>query len=371
MKAIYANDPVQGPGYGLLYLEDVSAEGTDVRFALIRSGDHKTLHPESWEDTEYRLTPDSVNPRGSGLCLAIGPNIVRQLDELNTYRLVLFPASGSPEKALLELSGIIYPSEDAKGLVGTAPAPKPEVKPAPQPVPAPEPEPQPQISQLPPLAAPAPAKKFPAWAIALLLVLLGLGGAGAAFFLFMSKEPAPVVETAQPEAPKEEAKKDEPKPEEAQPEEAKKAEPVQPETPPAASAQIPQTPQTPPTPPTPMEQARQFLRGNGVPAAGLALSREMPQTPEGRDAAYLLLEASAEQGQPEAMLALGAFYDPVDAQPKGSILPDAEQAWEWYGKAEKAGQAGAADRKKALKVWLEAEAGKGSASARDVLSRIK
>jgi TPR repeat protein len=113
------------------------------------------------------------------------------------------------------------------------------------------------------------------------------------------------------------------------------------------------------------------LRGNGSAADGLALSRALPQSPEGRDAAYLLLEAAAEQGQAEAMLDLAALYDPLDAHPKGSILPDAEQAWTWYGKAEKAGQTSAADRRKALRAWLEAEAGKGSATAKDIISRIK
>jgi TPR repeat protein len=121
----------------------------------------------------------------------------------------------------------------------------------------------------------------------------------------------------------------------------------------------------------PLEQARRFLRDDGSAAAALALSRTLPQTQEGRDAAYLLLEAAAEQDQPEAMLDLAALYDPLDAHPRGSIRADAEQAWEWYGKAEKAGQTTAAERKRALRAWLEAEAGKGSAEAKDILSRIR
>ena len=356
MRAIYENDPVRGPGYGLVCLEDAGTESQDVRFAVIRSGDHKTLHPDSWEDTEHRLTPDGVSVRGGQLCLAVGPKVVRQLDELNTYRFVLFPPSGGPVKALLELSGIIYPPEDGMGLVGTAP--KTPAAPIPAPPPPPEPEPEPELSSLPSLApAPAPAKKpFPVWLLVLLVLLLAGGGAGA-FFMLRDKPAAPPVAETPAEKPAE--NKEEPKQE--TPSADVKEAPAKAETPPAA----------PPAPLSPMDQARQFLRGNGSAAEGLALSRGLPQTPDGRDAAYLLLEAAADKGQPEAMLALGAFYDPVDTTAKGSILPDAEVAWMWYDKAEKAGQADAAARKKALRAWLEAEAGKGSATARTVLSRIK
>ena len=84
MRARYENDLVRGPGYGLLQVEDAGVESTDVRFSLIRSGDLKTLHPENWEDAECRLVPDGVAVRGSGMCLAVGPGVVRRLDELNT-----------------------------------------------------------------------------------------------------------------------------------------------------------------------------------------------------------------------------------------------------------------------------------------------
>ena len=353
MRARYENDPIRGPGYGLLYVEDVDTANTDVRFAFIRSSDHKTLHPENWEDTECRLVPDGVTVRGNGLCLAIGPGIVRQLDELNTYRFVLFPPAGGPLKAPLELSGVIYPLEDGSGRVSASEEAKPAPAPPPPP-PAPEPEPERELTPEPP---PVSGKKSLVVWLMLIALLALLAGAGVWFMVRDKPAEVPAAETVA-----------EPAPESSQAAEQKEPEPAasvssQPE-PPAVPAFVP-----PPVPP--LEQARQFLRGDHAAAAGLALSRTLPQTPEGRDAAYLLLESAAEQGDPEAMLELAAFYDPLDATAKGSILPDAEQAWEWYGKAEKAGQAAATGRKGALRAWLEGEAGKGSTAARGILSRIK
>lgn len=369
MRARYENDPARGAGYGLLHVEDAGIDGTEVSFAVIRSGDHKYLHPESWEDTEYRLTPNGVTRFDSGLCLTIGPGIVRQLDELNTYRFMLFPAAGETLKAPLELSGIIYPPEDGMGRVGIAQAVRAAPVSPSEPPPAQEPEPESAAPQpLPPVKA---KKSFPVWLIVLLLLL---AGAGAWFMQHGRQVETPVAETkaepAKEEAGKEKSQSAQPVNPEQGNEEIGKEEPESAVPVPAQSEEAIQTPITP-EPLAPLEQARQFLRGNGPAAAGLALSRTLPQTPEGRDAAYLLLEAAAEQGESEAMLGLADFYDPLGVESKGSILPDAALAWEWYGKAEKAGQVGAANRKRALHAWLEAEAGKGSAAARDILSRIR
>ena len=365
MRVRYENDPSRGPGYGLLHVEDAGITNPEVRFAVIRSGDHKTLHPASWEDTEHRLAPDGVTVRDSSLRLAIGPGIVCQLDELNTYRFVLFPPAGAPLKARLELSGIIYPPEAGRGRVSAplaAETPPPPLPPVPEPASEPKPEPLPPVQS---------KKSLPVWLLALLLLILAGGGFMAWRMLSDAPTAAPVAE-AQTQPADEKTGKEEPEPtlpKETGPE-TTEPEATEPETP-APAGPVQAQPEAIPPPLAPMEQARQFLRGNGSAADGLALSRTLPQTPEGRDAAYLLLEAAAEQGQPESMLELAAFYDPLDTNPKGSILPDAEQAWEWYGKAEQAGKIEAAGRKQALRAWLEDEVGKGSAAAKDILARIK
>lgn len=361
MRVIYANDTAKGPGYGFFRVADAGQQTHDVRYALIRSGDHKTLHPQSWEDTEYRFTPDSAALDGETLCLGIGPDVVRQLDELNTYRFVLFVPDGVSRKAPLELSGVIYPPEGDQGRIGLAPDPKPQPQPAVKPEPAPiEADPLPP---LPPVTPPA-GRGFPIWLAGLIAIVL-LAGAGGAYWLLANREetPPPVAVAPEPVAPEPvvpEPVMTEPAKPEATPPQAK------PEPQPAVAEQAP-----PAQPLPPMERARALLRTGGSPEAALALSKELPHTPEGRDAAYLLLEAAAEQGQPDAMLGLASFYDPRDSAPKGSIVPDAEQAWQWYAKAVAAGKAEAAETQKELRAWLEAEAQKGSAEAKNILTRLR
>ena len=93
----------------------------------------------------------------------------------------------------------------------------------------------------------------------------------------------------------------------------------------------------------------------------------MPETPEGRDAAFLLLGAAAEGGTAKAMVPLARFYDPTDEAPAGSIRKDAEQARLWYAKAKVAGADEAAARLDTLDAWLRSKAEAGDAKARQLL----
>jgi TPR repeat protein len=227
------------------------------------------------------------------------------------------------------ISGVIYPPDGdtarIAAFVPSAPAPAPAPEPAPPSPPAPATEPAGPSAVV---APPSAAKRFPALPVAAALLLLALAGAGG-YLLSGERGPEPAIQSAgRPQAED-------------------------------ASAL------------SPLEQARRFLRAPGNPAEGLDLSRRLPHTPEGRDAAFLLLGALAEQGQAEAMFDLAAFYDPADAAPRGSIRPDAEQAWQWYAKAEAAGRAEAAERKRRLRAYLEAEAAGGSAEAGELLARLR
>ncbi len=364
MKAFYENDIARGAGYGLFRLEQVDAADANARYALVRSGDHKSLHPGGWEDTEYSLTPDSVSLDGGTVRLSVGPDVVNRLDQLNTYRLIYLSSSGAAEKAVLDLDRIIYAPVGGTNVVSAPaePAPAPAqipvqtpVQEAPIPSPGPAPEPVPPLE---PLAArsPSPRKGMPAWKIALLTLLgfafwIGVGWLVKNTLLAPDTAEKPVAEAPAevPEVP---------------------AAPEEPATQPEASAPAQPAPE-PPALLSPLDQARQFLRGNGSAAEALQLARSLPETPEGRDAAFLLAEAAADQGDAEAMMELAEFYNPLSLRPRGSIIADAEQAWIWYDKAAQAGKAEASNRRNALRVWLEDKAAKGSAEAADILRRLR
>ena len=102
-----------------------------------------------------------------------------------------------------------------------------------------------------------------------------------------------------------------------------------------------------------LQRARELLR-TGVPPEQAVETAKSMHTPEGADAAFLLLEDAAQKGAPVAMLGLARFYDPADAAPKGSIRPDPEQARDWYNKAKDKGLSAADDKLKALRAWAEA-----------------
>ena len=355
MKAVYENDTVRGAGYGLFRLEDSGAVAGGAQYGLIRSGDYKSLHPGGWEDTEYRLTPDVAKVEGSAVCLSVGPDVVNRLDALTTYRFLFYPATGAPQKAVLELGSIVYaPTAGAANVAGAV---RQETAPAPEPVPVPlqEAAPEPPLDMTPPPVAvsaaiiPPPVRReIPHWLVALVVVAL-LAGVG--FFVkekFFSPDEQVIETPAVPETP-----------------------PAPPADPPAPEPQT-QTGESPrPTALSPLDQARGFLRGNGSGDEAFSLGNTLPEDAEGRDAAFLLMEYAAEKGQGDAMLSLAGFYDPSRDIKRGSIVPDAEQAWTWYGKAEQAGKGEGKERRAALKAWLEAEASKGSTEARDALLRIQ
>jgi len=102
MNARYENDPSR-PGYGIFV-------------TLQRARDHKSLHPHGWEDSACALEPDAVAVENNALRLFVGPNVVAQLDELDTYRFLVHASDGT-QRATLELAGIVYPSHVRSGSV--------------------------------------------------------------------------------------------------------------------------------------------------------------------------------------------------------------------------------------------------------------
>ena len=416
MRAYYENDAARGPGFGLFRVEEAglpqNGQGLQASYALLRAGDHKSLHSHGWEDSEYRLTPDGIREEGGALLLLVGPEVVRHLDELNTYRFFLH-LGDETRRAPLELAGIVYPPESGRGgVAGAQPPPAIVTKPEPMPETPPalpqDAEDVRDESDTAPLAlVAAPVSPRPSRLPLLLGLLAALLLAAAALWFFVlrqQEQPAPPTpetektateqdlekkpeagssETekpkqeagAQEQAPKEEVKADASTAQQAQPAPEPVSNPAStvatPEPQPSTQSPTQPSVQTPPQPP--LIQARTFMRGGGTAADALALARVIEKneaetpSPESRDAVFLLLGVAAEGGDPAAMLGLGGFYDPADKAPKGSILPDPEQAKLWYDKAEQAGQADAAPRKANLRAYLEKEAAQGSAEAKAML----
>jgi hypothetical protein len=364
VKIIYANDKDRGPGHGILTISQtrlalLPLEG--CRFTVLRAGDKRCLVPGGWQEAETPLTPLALAQDGD-VRLYVGAEVVDLLDEQEVYRVTLIAPDGERDAGTLELRGLVYsplagdgnlvgfrePAATAKPAVAP-PKPEPEAvapppPPGPQPGTEPEPKPETIIDPDPRLDPRGSARKRRFLLLAGLLVLLLLSGL-AWYFFFHGQGKAPA------EAPGTEAAA------------------TRPEAPSAAPA--PEPTAAPKAEAPPLERARAFLRDKGTPDKALDLSRTMPESPDGRDAAFLLLESAAEAGLGEAMTALARFYDPTDTAPGGTIQKDAEQAWLWYAKAKAAGQAEAGRRLDALAAWLRQEADKGDARARELLGRLR
>ena len=156
---------------------------------------------------------------------------------------------------------------------------------------------------------------------------------------------------------------------EVKPKEAQKPElPRMANLPPKKEA-IPPPPPPSYTPDAPvLEKARKALREGITPEAALALAKALPESPERRDAAFLLLEFAADSGNAEAALAVARYYDPTDKAPSGTIRKNPETAYGWYTEALAGGQKTAKTRLAQLRSWVEEQANQGSYEARELLN---
>lgn len=138
-----------------------------------------------------------------------------------------------------------------------------------------------------------------------------------------------------------------------------------PPTSPTAQTELPPPPH-PKAGPS-IEDARKALREGVDPTGAVEMARPWLDKPESADGAFLLLEYAAEEGNAEAALAVGRFYDPLYQGPSGSIRKDPALAYEWYTKALNGGQAPAQKRLVELRGWVEEQATGGSRVARQLL----
>jgi len=370
VKIIYENDVAKGPGNGIFHLSaaKILLPQEYLRFTVRRSSDQQCLAAGGWQDAETLLAPREIQFQVETAALFVGSDVVDQLDHLETYRLSLVAPDGSRDAGILTLEGVIYSSmTGGGGLKGY------NEKPATPPPPPPPPPPvdkdpaavvPPLVEPLEPLP-PTPPRR---WPLAAALGAALLLAAGAAWY-FLARQPEPPTTTWAVAESTGAPAATTPVPElAAKPEEQPAAKPAAPEAaqPPVAPAAAPAEPEL-----TPRQRVQAFLRDKGSPQAALELSRTMPESPDGRDAAFILQEVAAEGGLGQAMLVLARVYDPTDAAPAGTIKKDPEQAWIWYAKAAAAGETEATPRIDGLKTWLTQEADKGSAQARQLLARMR
>ena len=242
-------------------------------------------------------------------------------------------------------SGRSLPAEEPKpadpappeSLPVETPPPAPEEKPAVEPAP-PAPEPTPP--------APAAGKSGgnSLLIVVLLLLLLALSAAATWYFLLREKpEPTPPAETPQAQEP---------------------------QTPPPDQAETPEAPAAEAAPPNPLEEARRLLR-EGSPTETLAKALSEYDGQSGaEDAAFLLAKALASRGA-EYRTRYGAFFDPSDERPSGSIAKNALTAYQEYEQAAKNGDQKAAAARDRLLRWAEKEAPKGEPQAQELLKISK
>ncbi|WP_428564681.1 MAG: hypothetical protein ACP59X_02675 [Solidesulfovibrio sp. DCME] len=358
MKAVYENDTEKGPGYGILRLTDLQlAPPQDGwRFSVRRSSDRQCLIPGGWQDAESPLEPAWATVVGEALLLYVGHETVDQLDELETYRISLIGPGDARQSCHLSLQEVVYSPMRGGGRLSDAMPETPPPPPKQPPLPPEEPPASPPADafsgqssvvagllpefEMPPVAPPRPWWPKAAAALAALVLI------AAGWWWFLGGRTAPSSAVPPPAEPASAANESKPAPDKEQ----ATGDPAQPEA-----------------PLTPMQQARACLRAKCGGDKALDLSGAMPETPDGRDAAFLLLGAAAEAGQAKAMVPLARFYDPTDEAPAGSIRKDAEQARRWYAKAKAAGAAEAAARLDGLDDWLRRQAEAGDAKARELL----
>lgn len=345
MRATLTADPKRGPGYGLIEVRG-AGHMPDPVFVIYRS-DGKSLSGGGWQESESALRPDAWENEGGNLRLAVGPAVVNEMDNLESYRISL----PGPGICPLLVQNLVYSHiGGGQGVGSHVPLPdpspvQPQAAPEPGPEPEPEPSPDPGPVETPPAQLEEPLqlpsesrakKQGKTGLLAALLLLLLLAGGALWWFVLRAPDATPL--------------------------------------PPAPPQSSEGAARNPPSGASALALAREQLRGEARPEVSLALAkplRKASATAEEGDAAFLLLEDAAQKGNAEAMLLVGQFYDPVSALPRGSIPVDMSQAKRWYDEALAKGQAEASAALDNLRAHAQAAADKGDAEARSLLQTWK
>ena len=398
----------QQPGYACIIVTNCPSLPPDIRCSIQRSSDGQYLSKEGlWGNTIETIVPENPYWDSETLTFFLPLHVVSDIDSLDGYALYV----NDLDRCILDVpeelnvlnasptgcvSGVPEPEPVNTAGLPSQPMPQPMPQTVPQPAPQPVPQPAPEPAQFPgnqamppeagtgeeakteafapeeeaslslsgqPEAQPGKKKNMVAVIAAIAVILLLACGAGLYFSgVFDSTEaPAPAEENADKDKAEEKA--------DTAQEEAAKPAAEQPAEAPAAPAEAPQAE----APAQPLGQARSLLRdkaGSGalLDAAKPMLSHEA--TEESRDAAFLLIEQAAQNGDnPEAMYLLGQLYDPSATLPRGTVQPDLVQAHDWYKNARDKGYGDADAALARLKEAVEQKAGTGDREARALLQR--
>ncbi|MDR1490895.1 MAG: hypothetical protein LBS65_10555 [Desulfovibrio sp.] len=309
MYASYVSGP--DDGYGILHINGAGDVSQRPNCRLWRASDGMCLGRAGWQPEAADLPLRGAAGTEEGCALSLGPEATGNLVPGEAYTVEFNGADGKEHSLVLNFGNAGYP----------------------------EALPSDSILSLPPDQA--RPQRGRAWAPVALLLLLCLG---AAFWALRSGVDKP-VESGKMQTP---------------PAQSGKA-----QTPPAQSGSV--SPRVPSAVLTPLQRARAHLSGPADAPTSLAMAKEFRPLEDGADAAFLLAEDAAQKGLPEAMLIAGSFYDPLDAQPRGTIIIDPVEAMNWYVQAGAAGIAGARERVAALRGWLRAQSAAGNAEAERIL----
>ncbi len=407
MAAHFTPDPHQGPGFGIISVEDLTCDAPPS-FALYRASDGQCLSAHDWTTAETYLEPSAWDCDSGALRLAVGPQITDNLDSLDTYR-IFIQESGStkpPHTASLMIDDIIYSTMEGGQGIGQAGGQPQSSPPEPTPL-SMTPETAPPVESAAPLMEPITVPKEPVqeepapqegikkeepqqntqaeptksksglWIVLLILLLLAAAGAGL-WWLYQNGH-LPMVDdilknlteestgTPEKEAPKADGAQGDGSQQDASEQNPSEQNPSG--AAPAAPVDI-------------MAKTYELLRQEGTADASLALVENIKTHPDftgdapdkqerAIDAIFLLTEDAAQKGSASAMSQLAAFYDPTSTAPKGSIMPDPQQAYSWYTKAKDAGDVAATQSLQQLRTWAEQEAANGNASAQALLNAWK
>ncbi len=404
MPASFIPDPHKGPGNGIIIVTPLQCTSVPT-FALINASDRNSLSPEGWQSAEVFLEPEAWDCENEVLRLAVGPNVVDHLDKLDMYKLHIKDATGTVTTYNLVIDDILQSSMAGGQGVGMAapvaaaavvaePAPEPEPEPIPEPEPMPEASPEPDPLPSVDMPPEEPVKKSPLPIILGIVLLCALLGGALWWYFTQYKDTAAQDGTTTEETQKDDADKAEDDAaqndadakndtakdddvqdaaqEDATKEDAGKESDNDAANDAQGATEDTQKTESSTTPLGPMESARELMRKNDAAEKSYNLAQSLKEQAandvKAQDAIFLLLEDAAQKGMNEAMNGLGTYYDPSSTEAKGTITPDAREAYTWYTRAQQAGDAQAAASLERLRTWAEEAAQKGDASAKELLN---
>ncbi len=358
MHAILTNDFQYPHQYGCLRVEDCPRQDGEPVIFIQRIDDQLFLTADGhWRSAMEALSPVSTHWENDTLTCRLPLDMLKDMDSLAQY--CLFINSSDTLCPMMLPEEISIPVNGKTGAVDEV-LPQGQKTPEPE-LPAGNAEPVNEAVETPPIedehkgtemtpedtSKVLAEKKSPAVLIIVTVILLALAGGAAWYFLSSGDKAA-----------------------DSPPQTEQPAQPVQAETPEAA---LDEPAATPSAPMSGLETARKLLR-DGASADKLLAEADALLTPnasaDNQDAAFLLYEEAANDGDARAMNMLARFYDPCVNMERGSIETDPGMALAWYEKAVHAGSQEASQGLNSLKAWLKEQAATGSREAQDLLDRL-